>query len=168
MFSGHKRLIFAFIHSVILNPLALLTFLLKVLLTQVLRDIKLSNSNIGETVNLCGAISIHNVTIYSDRYLWSWQGSRASSCISSLEPHTRWCNSNHCMGGQGHRVWHWRTQHQGKGTVIHQHQEEPQEETICHCYANVEKNITTVIIILILWSDKSFYSSNWQYDKWLS
>lgn len=45
------------------------------------------------------------------RYLWSWQGSSASSSPSSSQSHSRWCYTDHCMGGQRYCVWHWRTQH---------------------------------------------------------
>lgn len=38
------------------------------------------------------------------RNLWSWQGSRTSSRVSSPEPPARWCNTNHCMGRQGNCV----------------------------------------------------------------
>lgn len=67
----------------------------------------------------CFAISIvmfHlHIPLFS-RYLWSWKGSSASPSPGSSQSHSRWCHTDHCLGGQRYCVWHWRTQHQGKGT----------------------------------------------------
>lgn len=58
----------------------------------------------------------HRFNSLFSRYLWSWKGSSASSSPGSSQSHSRWCHTDHCLGGQRYCVWHWRPQHQGEGT----------------------------------------------------
>lgn len=51
------------------------------------------------------------------RNLRCWQSRHPSSGPGHPQPHPRWSHPDHRLGGQGHRLRYWGSQHEGEGEV---------------------------------------------------